>query len=414
MRVLLISAASDAGEMKPLPLGLACVAAATEMTGHDVHLLALDSAADCEARVGQAIDQFAPDVIGLTVRNIDDQSMQSTRFLLSSLKPVVAVCRAHSSCPIVLGGAGYSIFPESALEYLGADMGIRGEGERAFPALLSWIKQGRQSPPPSGTYLATGAKSPIAFAPDLTRFPLPSPGLWLDFPNSKKMRIPVQSRRGCPLDCTYCSTCAIEGRPVRECSPESVVQWLSTLRQSGFQSLYFVDNIFNLPPSYAKALCRLLIEADLRIDWWAIVYPKWVDNELVGLMAKAGCTQVSLGFDSGSEAVLPQLNKHFTCADVRTTSDALADVGIKRHGFLLLGGVGETRQTVEESLDFADSLRLDALKITVGIRIYPDTPLAASAVADGIISHDDNLLQPRFYIAPHLRDWLPERIARRT
>jgi radical SAM superfamily enzyme YgiQ (UPF0313 family) len=109
--------------------------------------------------------------------------------------------------------------------------------------------------------------------------------------------------------------------------------------------------------------------------------------------------------------MLPQLNKRFTCREVREISDALAAVGIKRYGFLLLGGPGETRETVEESLEFADSLHLDELKITVGLRIYPQTPLALTAVADGLLNPDDNLLFPRFYIRPLLRDWLPDRIA---
>ncbi len=194
-------------------------------------------------------------------------------------------------------------------------------------------------------------------------------------------------------------------------SPKSVVQWLSLLRQNGFHNFWFVDNTFNLPPSHAKELCRKLIESDLGLDWWAILYPKWVDEELVALMAKAGCSQVSLGFESGSDSMLPQLNKRFTCAEVRTISDALATVGIKRNGFLLLGAPNETRDTVEESLDFADSLQLELLKITVGIRVYPHTALTSAAVADGLIKADDNLLVPRFYLAPSLREWLPERLA---
>jgi radical SAM superfamily enzyme len=111
--------------------------------------------------------------------------------------------------------------------------------------------------------------------------------------------------------------------------------------------------------------------------------------------------------------MLPQLNKRFACAEVRTISDAFAVAGIKRDGFLLLGGPGETRKTVEESLEYADSLHLDGLKITVGLRIYPQTPLASTAVADGLIGLDEDLLLPRFYITPSLRDWLPERIRRR-
>jgi radical SAM superfamily enzyme YgiQ (UPF0313 family) len=87
-----------------------------------------------------------------------------------------------------------------------------------------------------------------------------------------------------------------------------------------------------------------------------------------------------------------------------------AEAGIERMGFLLLGGPGETKDSVEESLSFADSMKLETLKITVGLRIYPQTPLATTALSEGVIRADEDLLLPRFYLAPELRDWLPERI----
>ncbi len=177
MRILLISVANNAGSMAALPLGLACVAAATERAGHQVTMLAMDSDADCEIDVRQAIQRFLPDVIGVSVRNIDDQNMQMPHFLLASLRHVIAACRAASSSPIVIGGAGYSIFPESALAYLDADIGIRGEGEAAFPALLKWFDEGRESPPPPATSLPNGSHFPQAFAPVLDDFLLPEPRL---------------------------------------------------------------------------------------------------------------------------------------------------------------------------------------------------------------------------------------------
>jgi radical SAM superfamily enzyme YgiQ (UPF0313 family) len=413
--VLLISAVDESGELAaPLPIGLACVAAATERAGHNVRLLSLAASGERECRIADSVLQFRPDVIGISARNIDDQNMKRPRFLLASLQELVSACRRVSSAPIVLGGAGYSIFPQPALQYLQADIGIKGEGEMAFPALLSWIEHGAQGSPPPATYLRNGLCTTPSFVPSLDAFPLPEPSFWQHFSGAEALRIPVQSRRGCPLDCIYCSTSAIEGRPVRKRSPESVLSWLAQLRAHGFRSFHFVDNTFNLPPSYAKELCHKLIQAELGIDWWAIVYPKWVDRELAELMAKAGCTLVSLGFESGSEPILKQLNKRFSCADVRAVSETLSATGIKRNGFLLLGAPGEKRETVEESLAFADSLHLDGLKITVGLRIYPGTVLAGIAVAEGLLRPDDDLLLPRFYLTPALRDWLPERIAEYT
>lgn len=412
MKALLISAWDKLREGPPLlPLGLACVAAATETTGHGVRLVSLGTKRGGGFQIANAVGQFHPDVIGISARNIDDQDMQDSHFFLAPLRELVTTCRRVSCAPLVVGGAGYSIFPHSALRYLQADMGIKGEGEMAFPSLLNWIERGGQGTSPAGTYLHNRASTSTAFAPSLDSFPLPEPDIWLPYSYGEAQRIPVQSRRGCPLDCIYCSTSAIEGRPVRKRSPESIVSWVAKLCARGFRSLYFVDNTFNLPPSYAKELCHQLIQSELGLDWWSIVYPKWVDQELVELMAKAGCTQVSLGFESGSEPILERLNKRFSCAEVKGISALFSAAEIKRNGFLLLGGPGETRETVEESLAFADSLHLDVLKVTVGLRIYPDTALHSIALAGGVVTPEDDLLQPKFYLTRSLREWLPERIA---
>jgi radical SAM superfamily enzyme YgiQ (UPF0313 family) len=128
-------------------------------------------------------------------------------------------------------------------------------------------------------------------------------------------------------------------------------------------------------------------------------------------MARAGCVEVSLGFESGALAVLREMNKRFTPPDVLATSDLLARYGIRRMGFLLLGGPGETRESVAESLAFAGSLGLDDLRTTIGIRIYPGTPLARRAVAEGVVAPDDPLLEPRFYLAPGLEPWIHARVA---
>jgi radical SAM superfamily enzyme YgiQ (UPF0313 family) len=135
-----------------------------------------------------------------------------------------------------------------------------------------------------------------------------------------------------------------------------------------------------------------------------------VDEELVRLMVKGGCREVSLGFESGYEPVLQAMNKQFDSKEVERISQILGDYGIHRMGFLLLGGPGETKDSVEESLQFADSLDLEVIKVTTGIRIYPHTALARIALADGVISEDDDLLQPRFYLAAGLKDWLPETV----
>jgi radical SAM superfamily enzyme YgiQ (UPF0313 family) len=230
-------------------------------------------------------------------------------------------------------------------------------------------------------------------------------------PSREDLWIPVQSRRGCPNDCSYCSTARIQGRRIRTRPPLEVAEHVARLAAAGFRRIYFVDNSFNIPEAHAIQLCRALRQLEPRVTWRCILYPQLVREELVQAMAEAGCVEVSLGFESGSPAVLREMNKRFTPAEVREASDLLAAHGIRRMGFLLLGGPGETRGTVDESLAFAASLKLEALRITVGIRIYPGTPLARRARGEGVIFPDDDLLFPRFYLAPGLEPWIHERVA---
>lgn len=212
------------------------------------------------------------------------------------------------------------------------------------------------------------------------------------------------------MNCSYCSTSTIEGEIIRKRDPALVVEEIARQAQKGFDRFFFVDNTFNLPVSYATELCQQLAAAELDITWRCILYPWKVDEELVRLMVKAGCREVSLGFESGSEPVLQALNKQFNSQEVYQITEILGDHGIHRMGFLLLGGPGETKESVEESLQFADSLGLEVVKVTTGIRIYPHTALARIALADGVISEDDDLLRPRFYLAEGLEDWLPETV----
>jgi radical SAM superfamily enzyme YgiQ (UPF0313 family) len=414
MRVLLISANTSEINMPTLPLGLVCVAAATKAAGHAVELLDLLSQQEPLAQVQAAIDSLRPDVIGISVRNIDDQSMEKTRFLLQEVKDVIAVCRSYSRAPIILGGAGYSIFPESVLSYLGADAGIQGEGEAIFPALLGKLQKGLRLSEIPGIYLpGCGLQGERPFTKNLDSIPFPDEHLWtVPDPAVDDVLIPLQTRRGCALGCNYCSTATIEGTALRKRSIDAVVDGLARHAATGFKRFYFTDNTFNMPPSYALALCRKIIERKLDIYWVCILYPGKIEEELARAMAQAGCREVSLGFESGCEKILAIMNKKFSLDDVRRASELLAKYKIKQMGFLLLGGPGETRDSVEESLSFADSLPLDSLKITIGIRIYPHTELARTAVAEGLVAPDDDLLLPIFYMVPGLEAWLRETVAK--
>jgi radical SAM superfamily enzyme YgiQ (UPF0313 family) len=410
MRVLFLAVNRETITMPTLPLGLACVASATERAGHQVKLVNLTSEAGSDEFLGKVIRSFCPDVIALSVRNIDDQGMGDTRFLLDQVRDVVMFCRTVTKAPLILGGAGYSIYPESALAYLKADMGIKGEGEKALPALFEQIESGRDISEIPGLYLpGKGTQIVNHFVKDLDAYGLPDEHLWLSSELiDQDIWIPLQTRRGCPMNCSYCSTPSIEGAVLREHSPEAVVEVVVRYVKAGFDKFYFTDNTFNLPPSYAKELCRRIQATGVELSWMCIVYPGDIEESLIRDMARAGCREVTLGFESGSEYMLRSMNKRFTLRQVLRNSELLEKYGIRQMGCLLLGGPGETQSSVEETLSFADSLPLTTVKVTSGIRIYPHTALAQQAVDEGRVSPDDDLLYPRFYLAEGLENWLDE------
>ena len=408
--MLFISANRTETNMRTIPLGLGCVAAAAGKAGHTVKVLDLIDAGDMARALGEAIREFDPGAIGISLRNIDDQNMSSPQVFYTDAAGIIDEVRRLSSALIILGGAGYSMYPEALLACSAADMGISGEGEDAIVQVLARLERGEPLTEIPGLLVRGKPGTEKSSGGDIDSFPLPGPDI-LELPASGNPVLPVQTRRGCPMKCFYCSTASIEGTKVRKRSPKKVVEWIARWAAKGVRQFYFVDNTFNLPASYAREICSELKAASLGIAWRAIVYPFKVDKQLAAAMAEAGCVEAAVGFESGSERMLKAMNKKFRLSDVRETCRLLKAHGIRRMGFLLLGGPGETRESVEESLAFADSLELEALKISIGVRIYPGTGLAGLARKEGVIARDDDLLDPRFYLAAGLEGWIRERVA---
>lgn len=249
MKVLLISANTEKFNMPTIPVGLAYVANATRRAGHDVTLLDLMFESDPLLAIRKKISELSPDAIGISVRNIDDQSLQTPRFLLEQVRPVIAECRSGSSAPIILGGAGYSLFPDAVLAYLKADFGIEGDGETVFPLLLERLSRKAELSDLPGVHIAghTGGIAPL-FTQNLNICNFPDQEiLSCADPGRTDLWVPVQSRRGCPNNCSYCGTFRIQGRTIRSCSPQIIVDGISRLAQHGFRQFYFVDNSFNIP-----------------------------------------------------------------------------------------------------------------------------------------------------------------------
>lgn len=359
---------------------------------------------------------FRPDVIGLSVRNIDNQDSRNTIFYLDSLTDIVRLCREHTGVPIVLGGSGFSIHPARCLQYLEADFGIYGEGEQSFPMLLAALEKGAAVDRIPGAVWINGdnpAVNPPHFITDLNRWVQPS---YDDFEVNRYQDyrsgtmpgcVTVQSKRGCHMKCIYCSTPFLEGTSCRARKIENVVQDIAYLNERyGIRRFYLADNVFNFPLSAAKDFCREVIKRGLTIEWQAIMNPAYGDAELFDLMRKAGCTFISLGNESGAELILKNLKKGFSPKRVRQMAALARGHGIKYGCFLLLGGPGEDRDTVRQSVEFVEELAPAIVSMKAGIRIYPGTKLEKIALEEKQISPGQDLLFPAFYMSSAIREWI--------
>jgi radical SAM superfamily enzyme YgiQ (UPF0313 family) len=423
MRLLFISPNQCRLVFLPLPLGLASVVAAVQAE-HEVRVLDFMFLEEPLEQVDRAVAEFRPEIIGVSVRNIDNQDSVHPEAYFPQVKELVDRLKEISPAPVVLGGAGFSVAHRAFMDYTRADFGIVGEGEESFKSFLAafagqeweavpglyWRRDGelRLNPPEHIRRLD------LLPAPALEHF---SPRTYQDTSGSVGLPglIPVQSRRGCPMRCIYCSTPLLEGAATRAWPPEEVASWLADWHERwGLSRFYFVDNIFNCPPAYGRRLCRAIADLHLPLEWSCLINPGFPDPELFHLIREAGGALVQLGNESGSDLVLTGLGKGFARQQVERSMKLLQEEGLPYTCFLLLGGPGETRETVEESVALLERYEPKMVNLKAGIRIHPGVPLHRRALAEGVVSPEDDLLWPRYYLAPAIQEWIGDYLEKLT
>jgi len=397
MRVLLISPNREHLPDPAFPLGLAYVAAALTYHGHHVRVLDLCFADDPEHAIAEDITAFRPEIIGMSLRNIDDVAYPKKHSYLRDYQKAMAAVRRHTGVPVVLGGSGFTIMPGAFMRELGADFGIAGEGERAFPQLLKDISSGRKME----DRIVRAARSRIGEI-DGT---FPDRGL---FDTAAYYHLGgmlnIQTKRGCPFSCIYCTYPAVEGKQMRLRSPEAVAdEFEQVMEQTEARHFFIVDSVFNYPVAHAEAVCGEIIRRNLDITWSCYASPAYMTGELADVMAHAGCTGVEFGTDSLEDSVLRRLGKNFTARKARKASNICRSSGLKFCHFVFAGAPGDTDATVKVTMERLEELKPDAAVVMTGIRIFPGTVLA------GLARHDlgicDPGLDPVFYLSPQISDF---------
>ena len=402
MRVLLISANRQRAPYPVYPLGLDHVAGAITPR-HEVRTLDLCQVEDV-GQLGQAVAHAAealdPELVGISLRNVDNVDGLNSVSFTAHYQAVVAAVRAASSAPLLLGGAGFTLFPRHYMRTLGAEYGLAGEGER-LPALLDALERG--APPPEdlpGLYVGeelTAPRSPWD-GPMGARWILPSEQL--AFYLERGSMINLQSKRGCPHRCGYCTYPSIEGHGVRPMDPGDVARAARELQDAGARYLWITDASFNCDEAQNLALARAFRRAQVTVPWGAFFAPTPMSDGYWAELAAAGLTHVEFGTESLSSTVLAGYRKPFGPEQVLQAHQQCLDAGLYVAHFFLLGGPGETAHTVDETLAAAEELRGSVRFFFVGVRIYPDTAMHTLAVQEGQIEQDQDLLEPVFYQPP--------------
>jgi len=402
--------------MPVMPVGACIVAEAAERAGHRVAVLDLMFERDPLRALDAALAGTAPDVVGLSVRNIDNNDMHSPVTFFEDLPALVAAVRRRTAAPVVLGGSAVGIMPAALLRVSGASWAVIGDGEAVFPRFLDALARGDSPKDIAGMAWLVGdalGRAPTGWAEDLDGCQAPRFERWIDAKGyfTRLCTAPIQSKRGCPFKCVYCTYSMNEGTAYRLHDPERVVDAVDEYAARGVRDIEFVDNVFNAPYDHAMAICEGLARIRRRVRFQTMeLNPRFVDDALLANLQRAGFVGVGISADSASEAVLARLRKGFTVRDVRRAAAAVRRHAVPCFWMFLLGGPGETEASVRETLEFAARFirPSDVVCFGVGIRIYPGTALEGIARDEGVLTVPPaEMLEPVFYFSPALDvEWL--------
>lgn len=360
------------GSLYP-PLGLLHLAATVDRD--DCVVVDADGLKLTDDQAIEAVIRRAPRLVGMT----------ATSYTLEFIERFASRLAA-SGIDVIVGGPAASLSPaETFARCPSARYVFRGEGEQIFPDIVARARLWRALDDLPGVHArdldTSGACVGIQQVRDLNAVPLPVPsGLPIDAywaPDARRQpMMTVCTTRGCPHRCAFCSSPKLLGKKVRGWTPDRVVDYLDELTQLGVREISFVDDVFTINRRRCLAICRGMVERGLDLTWYCNARADQVDPELATAMSDAGCHQVYLGFESGSQAILDRVRKGIRVDQLLRGAEILAEARIDRSVGFVIGLPGETDETVQASIELAQQVRPERLQFS------RFTPLVGAALAD--------------------------------
>lgn len=367
-------------------------------------------------RIHEFFGQKEYALVGITLRNTDDCGFTSQCSFLPEYVELVKSVKSCTSAPVILGGVGFSIMPESILSLCPADAGIWGDGEEAFFEIAQRISKNQDwHDVPNLVWNENGTwkRNPFQFF-DLQIFPILSRNT-VNQPRYFREggQAGIETKRGCPESCLICADPVAKGKFLRVRSPSSVVQEVEALLAQGIDCFHTCDPEFNIPLPHALAVCGALIRKKLgeRIRWYAYCAPVPFSLDLAKAMAKAGCVGINFGFDSGDPGMLRVLGRKHTPEHAVELVHWCRENGMAVMLDLVLGGPEETRESIIRTIEVMQKANPDRVGVNVGVRVYPGTPLTQqlekTRMTKGLIGGPDPV-RPLFFLEPEIRPFVME------
>ena len=337
-----------------------------------------------------------PDLVGLSIRNIDTTDANNKKSFADVMVQLVATIRNTIKTIIVLGGSGFTILPAEWMALLHADYGVIGEGER-FPLLLDSLER-NQDPDNIAGIIKPGTRPvyPPPWDNQLARGSFPHRS-YTSFYLQRGGMLNLQTKRGCPFRCIYCTYPHIEGKTFRFMEPEDVAETALMLEKAGARYLYITDSTFNGSYDHSLAVAEAFVRKGVSLPWGGFFTPTAPPTDYYHTLAKAGLRHVEFGTESFADAMLASYQKPFDRDAVYKAHEKSVAAGLHVAHYLMIGGPGECEETLMETMTNSRRLKKTVYFLFPGVRIYPHTPLFDLAVREGQIAGDTNLLSPAFY-----------------
>jgi len=370
------------------PLGLVYVAAALEKGGFQVSIFdnyLLEKPIDY---VKLEIKRLSPEIVGIACSSVTYRRCIETAKAVKEVLP---------SCQVVVGGPHPSLMPDSMLKHPEIDYVVLGEGEHAIVKLVTNITKREDDSAiakvPGIAYRHKGkifktAQKPIG---DLDQIPYPARHLLpmhlydrtIDY---LKVR-PVDTMniiRGCPFDCAFCETKKLWGQTCRAFSPNRVVEEIDHLvNYHGSKGIYFVGDNFTIHKKKTVAICKLIKEYKLDIEWVCDTRVDLISRELLKEMKDAGCRTIWFGVESGSPRILRKINKGTTLEQAVHAFKLCREEGIQIACSFMLGIPGETVGDMNATFGFAKKLDPDWASFNIFVAV-PGSSLYEEIMQKGL------------------------------